>query len=220
MKQFKEIETTTIVNEDMKVETRTKTTLHTIRSWDELKEEEQEKEIEKNQEIIYQYYQEEIYDNFLCDLENLKEEYKNINFDTIYFESCSQGGWIDKVKDFRVNYSIDILGETLEVSDIDLHIRRLISNIDENDINIYDYYIDNDKLEKTQNTKKYKKWIESIVKEVNSWINIVNELCDFILSKEYEYPYNMKNEEDKEFLDRFFEEQEFETIETIENIEV
>lgn len=220
MKQFKEIETRTIVNEDMKVETRIKTTLHTIRNWDELTTEEKEKEIEKRQEIIYQDYQEEIYNNFLDDLENVKEDFKNITFDTIYFESCSQGGWIDKIKDFKVYYNINILGETLEVSDIDLHIRRLIQNIDANDINVYDYYIESDKLEKIQNTKKYKKWLEDIEKEINSWINRINKLCGFILSREYYCPYSLEDPDDKEFLDRFFEEEEFEKVETIENIEV
>lgn len=220
MKQFKKINTTTIVNENMKVETRTTTTLHTIRTWEELSKEEQEKEIESQQERIYEIYQDTIYENYKCDLDNLKCELKNIDFEDIYFDSCSQGSWIDKIKGFKVYYSIDIFGETLEVSDVDLHIRKYIENINENDINIYEYYIDSETLEKIEKTKKYKNWIKSIIKEVNDFIDRINELCKELLDKEYCCPYNLENKEDKEFFDWYFENEEFETIEIIENIEV
>lgn len=220
MKQFKKIDTITIVNEDMKVETRTKTTLHKIRSWEELSREEQEEEIESRHESIYETYQDTLYENFKCDLDNLKCELKNIEFEDIYFDSCSQGSWIDIIKGFKVYYSIDIFGETLEVADIDLHIRKYIDNINENDINIYDYYIDSEKMEKIENSKKYKNWIKSIIKEVNDFIDKINDLCKGLLSKEYYCPYNLEDQEDKEFFNWYFEDEEFETIETIDNIEV
>lgn len=220
MKQFKEIETRTIVNENMKVETRTKTTLHTIRVWNELTTEEKEKEIDARKDSIYEWYQQDLYDIYLDNLENIKEEFKHINFENVFLDSNSQGCWIDKVYKFNVYYSIDIFGETLEVEDIDLHIRKYIDNINESDIYVCDYYIETEKMEKIQKSKKYKNWINSIIKEVNSFIDRVNVACKEIMDKEYYYPYNLENEEDKEFLECYFDNEEFETVEIIENIEV
>lgn len=215
MKQFKTIETTTYVEENMKVETMTTTTLHTIRTWEELTTEEKEKEIEARQQSIYQLYQEDLYNSFLCDLDYIREKYKNIDFENVYVDSNSQGNWIDSVKGFRYcGDSINVYGEWIEIEDIDLHIRKYI---DSYDININDYYIDSDLLEKIQKTKKYKKWIESIEKDVNNWINDVNEACKYIMSREYYCPYNLENEEDREYLDNYFCEEEFETTEVIEN---
>ena len=220
MKQFKEIETKTIVNEDMKVETRTNTTLHTIRSWQELTKEEKEKEIERRQESIYQLYQEDLARGYEYELEYIKEKYKNIDFDNVYLDSNSQGAWIDTVKKFKVYYSIDILGETIEIDDIDLHIRRYIDKINENDINVYDYYIEEDKMNRIEKTKKYKHFINKIINEVNNWIDDINSAAKDVLSKEYYCPYNLEDTEDKEWLDMYFENEEFEKVETIENIEV
>ena len=220
MEKFKEIETRTIVNENMKVETRTKTTLHTIRSWEELSTEEKKKEIESSHESIYELYQENLYNNFMFELEDIKNKYKNISFDTVYIDSNSQGWWIDKIAKFKVYYSIDIFGEILEIDDIDFHIRRYIDNINENDIYVYDYYIETDKMEKIKNSKKYKKWIDSIIKEVNSFIDNINSACKEVGNGEYHCPYDLEDQDDKEFLDVFFENEEFETIEVIENIEV
>lgn len=154
MKTFREIETTTIVNEDMTTETKTRTTLHTIKTWDELEREQQEEEIQKRQEDIYMLYQDYLYENFKCDLEYLKETFKNIDFDTIYIDSNSQGWWVDKIEDFRYyNNGIDIYGEHLEIEDIDFHIRKYIEDFE---INIYDYYIDADKLKKLKTQKNIK----------------------------------------------------------------
>lgn len=220
MEKYKEINTITIVNENMKVETRTKTTLHTIRSWEELTTEEKKKEIEERHESIYELYQENLYNNFLFELEDIKEQFENISFDTIYMDSNSQGWWIDRVVKFKVYYSINIFGETLEVEDINLHIRKYIDNIDENDIYVYDYYIETDKMEKIKNSKKYKNWIDSIIKEVNSFIDKINSACKEVGNGEYHCPYDLEDTEDREFLEVYFENEEFETIENIENIEV
>ena len=210
MKQFKKVETTTTINEDMKTETHTTTTLHTIRSWQELSKEEQEEEIKRQQENIYMLYQEDLYNNFLADLDYLKEQFKNIEFENIYLDSNSQGWWVDSVKDFRYNtQGIEVYGEYIEIDDIDLHIRKYIDSFD---INIYDYGIDSDKLEKIKKTKKYKNWYSNIEKDIQEWVNLANEYCSDIGNKEFYCPYNLDDDEDKEWLDNYFESQEFEEI--------
>lgn len=215
MRQFKTIETTTYVEENMKVETITTTTLHTIKTWSELTTEEKEKEIESKHESIYELYQEDLYQDFLFELDNIREKYKNIEFENVYIDGNSQGNWIDSVKGFRYcGDSINIYGEWVEIEDIDLHIRKYIDNYD---ININDYYIESDLIEKIQNTKKYKKWIEKIEKEIEAWIKDVNEACKYIMDREYHSPYDLENEEDREYLDNYFCQEEFETTEVIEN---
>ena len=217
MKRFKEVETRTIINEDNSVETRTITTLHTIRNWSELTRDEQEKEIEKNSEGIYCDYQDMLYEDFKCDLDLLREKYKNIDFGEVYFDSCSQGSWVDTIKDFRyLDSGVDIYGEHLDIDSVDLHIRRYIEDFD---INIIDYYVDTEKLEKIKETKKYKKWFNNIHNDITNWMQEINELCKYLLSKEYCSPYNLDDAEDKDFLDYYFENEEYETIEVLENVE-
>lgn len=212
METFKEVNTITTIDENNEVVTKTTTKLHTIRTWSELSREEQEQEIESNSESIYMNYQDDLYNLYDEELERIKDEYKNIDFDYVYLDGNSQGAWIDSVKNFKVYYNIDVFGETLEVDDIDLHIRRYIEEITENNINIYDYYIDSEKLEKIQKSKKYKEWINTIIKEVNSWIDEVNEAAKEVLQKEYCYPYNLDDPEDKEWLDNYFDNEEFEKV--------
>ena len=187
------------------------------KNWEELTTEEKEKEIEKNSEEIYQQYQEDIYNNFLYDLEEIKEDFKNINFENIYLDSNSQGGWIDSVKNFKYQAEpIQIYGEDLDINEIDFKIRRYIEEITENDICIYDYYIDSEKLEKIQSTKKYQKWIAAIVQDVNNWIDRVNEAAAEVLKNEYSYPYNLNDGEDRYFLDNYFCDCDFTYTEEIE----
>ena len=215
MKKFKEVETRTIINEDMKVETRTKTTLHIIRTWGELTKEEKEQEIKDRHESIYQCYQEDLYFGFQADMEYFKEKYKNIDFENVYMDGNSQGNWIDSIKGFRYcGDAINIYNEWVEIEDIDLHIRKYIENFD---ININDYYIDSEKIEKIKNTKKYKKWIKNIEEEITNWIQDINSSCKYIMDREYCYPCDLDNTEDKEYLDMYFENEEFETIEVLEN---
>lgn len=214
MEKIRQVKTITTINENMEIETKTITTLHTYRNWHELTREEQEKEIEKHGESIDIQYHEELYNNFLYDLDNLKLEFKNIEFDTIYLDSNSQGWWIDSIKGFKYNNEgIDIYGEHLEVEDIDLHIRKYIEYCD---TEINDYYIDTDKLDKIRDTKKYQKWIQEIRTEVEKWIDKANEICGNIGNKEYCCPYNLDNTEDKDWLDSYFAEEVFETIENID----
>lgn len=188
----------------------TNTIIEIKKTWDELTREEKEKEIEKNQELIYQYYQDDLAACYDCDLENIKDEYKNINFDYVYLDSNSQGGWIDSIKNFKYQAEpINIYGEDIEINDIYLHIRKYIEEITADDIDIYEYYIDNEKLEKIKATKKYQKWINNIVKDVNNWIDAVNDAAKIILSKEYYCPYNMDDEEDADYLNYFFSDSVF-----------
>ena len=210
MERFKEIKTIKTINIDTKEEEETTTTRnYVIKKWEDLTTEEKEKEIENNKEAIYETYQEDIYNEFKYDLEYIKEQYKDIDFNTIYIDSNSQCNWIDKVDKFKFYKSIEIYGETIEIYDIDLHIRRYIEEINENDINIYTYYLDNETLEKIQNTKKYKKFINEIINYINKWINEVNEACKKIMSKEYYYPYNLDDSEDSDYLDNYFSYSEF-----------
>ena len=205
--------TITTKTEDLSTHEETETQrqyIEVIKSWSELSEAEKEKEIEKNSEEIYQQYQEDIYNNFLYDLEEIKEDFKNINFENIYLDSNSQGGWIDSIKNFRYTAEpLQVYGEDIDINDIDFKIRKYIDTISENDIFIYDYYIDSEKLEKIQSTKKYKKWLAAIVQDVNNWIDRINKAAAEVLKNEYTYPYNLNDAEDVYFLDNYFCDMEF-----------
>jgi hypothetical protein len=95
---------------------------------------------------------------------------------------------------------------------IDFHIRKLIETFD---IDIYDYYIDSDKLEKIKATKKYQKWINDIRNDIEKWVDCVNSLCSDLGDAEYKYPYDMDDEDDKFYLDMYFEDMDFETYEIV-----
>ena len=210
MKKYEETKIIVTKNTDTgETETKEIKRNYIIKEWNELNNEEKEKEIEKNSELIYQDYQDQLYYIFMDELENIKEKYKNIDFETVYLDSNSQGGWIDTVKNFKYYKNIDILGETIEISDIDLHIRKYIEEITEDDIFIYEYYIENDKIEKIKNTKKYQKFINEIIKEVNDWIKEINKACKTLIDNEYRYPWNINDNDDIDFLNNYFAGEEF-----------
>lgn len=210
MERFKEIKTIKTINLDTnEIKEDTKEKNYTIKVWEELTREEKEEKIQDYCESIYNCYQEDLYFNFQARLQDLQFKYENITFDDIYIDSCSQGAWIDSVKNFKYYRSIEIYGETLEAYDIDLHISKYIKEIDESDIFVSDYYVETEKLEKMKNTKKYKTFINEIIKEVNDWIDEVNEACGVLIRNEYYTPYNLDDEEDKNYLDYYFENKEF-----------
>lgn len=210
MEKYEEIKTISTKNLNTnETETKEIKRKYTIKTWSELTPEEKEKEIERNHESIYSCYQDDLYYMFKDELENIKERYKNIDFETVYIDSNSQGAWIDSVKNFKCYYNIDILGETLEIDEIDLHIRKYIEEITENNIFLYEYYIESEKIEKIKNTKKYKKFINEIIKDVNNWIEEINKECKYLIDNEYRYPYNINDPEDLEFLNNFFENEQF-----------
>lgn len=149
-----------------------------VKTWDELTEEEKEKEIERNCEILTNEWNNLCYENFEFELEDIKDSYKNIKFDDVYIDDNSQGWWIDRVKNF--NYQVDdivIYGELISLYDIDLTIHQIINHITEDDDVVEDYYIDSDKLKKIKATKKYQKLVNDIVEDVNKWIDEINEVC-------------------------------------------
>ena len=215
MRTIKEIIETTIIENEK--ETKTKRVVeHIIRSWDELSREEKEKEIEKRHEQIYEWYQEDMYNIYKESLEMLKEDFPHIDFEDIYLDSNSQGWWIDRIKDFKYNTDdIEIYGEKLWVDYVDFRIRKIIEDFD---INIDDYYVSEDKLRKIITTKKYQKWYEDIKKDIQNWIDRLNVICATLGNAEYYYPYNLDNENDKDWLDNYFSDEEFtDTREVFEN---
>jgi hypothetical protein len=208
------IETTIIENEK---ETKTKRVVeHIIRSWDELSREEKEKQIQAYSECIYREYQEQKYNIFLDEIQMLKEDYPHIHFEDIYLDSNSQGWWIDRIKDFR--YEIDdliVFNERVGINDIDFKIRRLIEGFD---LDIWTYYIDSKTLSKIENTKKYQNWYNNIRKDVENWVNRVNDICSDLGRAEYECPYNLDDDYERDFLDNYFSDMAFtDTREVFEN---
>lgn len=162
---------------------------YVVKTWDELTEEEKEEQKEKYCEEIYRDWDDLCYENFKNELEEIKERYKNIKFDDIYLDDNSHGWWIDRVKNF--NYQTDdiaIYGELISLYDIDLTIHQIINHITEDDVVVEDYYIDDNKLEKIKATKKYKKWVNDIVEDVNKWIDEINEVCIKYMNN-YNYNY-------------------------------
>ena len=188
----------------------TKTKIQTIKSWDELTTEEKEAEIERNSEGIYSAYQDELYYEYQADIDYIREKYKNITFKEIYFDYCSQGSWIDSIKDFKYNAEpIEIFGEYIELYDIDIHIRKYIEPIDADAVEIYTYNIPVEKEERIKATKKYQKWVNSIVADVNQWIEEVNAAAKIVIDGECHCPYNLNDSEDASFFDFYFENEEY-----------
>ena len=171
--------------------------------------EEKEKEIDNKKESIYELYQDDLYQDFLYNLDYIKEKYNNIDFNTIYIDSNSQGAWIDSIKNFKCYYTIDIFGETIEIEDIDLHIGKYIDKIDQTNIYINDYYIEEKLHNKIIKTKKYKNFINEIIKDVNNWIDEINAACAEIMKNEYCYPYNLDDPDDVDYLNNYFCDDEF-----------
>lgn len=160
---------------------------YVVKTWDELTEDEKETEKEKYCEEIYKDWDDLCYERFKYDLEDIKERYKNIKFDDILLDYNSHGYWIDSIKGFEYcPEEISIYGEDISLYDIDIKICQTIKNITTDDIIIEDYYIDSEKLEKIKATKKYKKWVNDIVEDVNNWIDEVNEICNNYI-KNYNY---------------------------------
>lgn len=189
-----------------------------VKTWDELTEDEKEIEKEKYCEEIYRDWDDLCYENFKNELEEIKERYKNIKFDDIYLDDNSHGWWIDRVKNF--NYQVDdieIYGELISLYDIDLTIHKIINHITEDDVVVEDYYIDDNKLEKIKATKKYKKWVNDIVEDVNKWIDDINEVCIKYMNN---YNYNYTPDD---FVEDYFKNNDIEFkyyVDTIESEEV
>ena len=164
----------------------------------------------KNKEGIYEYYQDCNYEDYKCELENLKEDFKDISFEDIYLDSNSQGWWIDRVKDFKLHFDdIEIYNESLYI-DYDMKIRQ---DIDYIEIYSSSYRgISVKKWNKIISTKKYQNWINKAQKRVDEWKNRVNDICYNLGHSEYNFP---SLEEDSYIFDCYFEDTEFEDIEEL-----
>lgn len=210
MEKYKEIKTIKTINKETgKEEIKETERNYIIKKWDELTREEKEQEIDNKKEAIYQYFQDDLYYIFKDTLEIIKEKYNNIDFNTVYIDSNSQGAWIDSIKNFKCYYTIDIFGETIEIEDIDLHIRKYIDKIDQANIYINDYYIEEKLHNKIIKTKKYKNFINKIIKDINNWIDEINAACAEIMKNEYCYPYNLDDPDDVDYLNNYFCDDEF-----------
>lgn len=215
MRTYKEVIETTIIENEK--ENKTKRVLeHTIRSWEELSREEKEKEIEKRQEQIYECYQEDMYMLYNDELEQLKEDFPHIHFENIYLDSNSQGWCIDSIKDFH--YDVDdliVFNERVGISYVDFKIRKIIKDFD---LYVCDYYIDSKTLSRIVQTKKYQNWYNNIRKDIQNWIDRVNTICSELCNSAYNYPSNLDDEVERDFLDNYFSDMEFtDTREAFEN---
>ena len=121
MKKYKKIVNIKKIDENNNIEEITRESIHYIKNWQDLTREEKEEEIEKRQESIYESYQELLYEDFKNDLENIKIEFNNIDFENIYLDSNSQGWWIESINkicqtigngEFYCPYNLDDINDS------------------------------------------------------------------------------------------------------------
>lgn len=173
------------------------TNYYIIKEWAELSEAEKEREINKYTDIIMQAWYDYINYCYECDIEDIKCRYKEkgIEFDDVYIDSNSQGWWIDKIRNLKVYRSIKIFGEDIEIDDVDIHSRKILEL---DDIYIYDYYIEEAKLKRIENTKKYKDFIASVKKDLEDMLEEINRAAKTYFEDEY-------NGAPKEFIEDIME---------------
>lgn len=187
---------------------------YVVKTWEELTEDEKEKKKENYCEDISSSWWELCYKDFEYGLEEIKEKYKNIKFENVYIDDNFQCWCVEEVKGFKYcTDSISIYDENISIDDIDLTIRKTIEMITANDVIIDDYYIDSNKLERIKNTKKYQKWVEEIVQDVNNWVEEINNLCKDYMKKVYNIP--------NEFVEDYFRDDEFDFyVDTIDSAQL
>lgn len=188
---------------------------YVVKSWEELTIEEQKTLIEEKEDLIMENWQYFAFEDFKYGIKEIKEKYKNIKFENVCIEDNSSGDlWVDRVEEFKYcTDSISIYDENISVDDIDLTIRETIEEINANDVIIDDYYIDSNKLERIKNTKKYQKWVEEIVQDVNNWVEEINNLCEDYMKKVYSIP--------NEFVKDYFINDKFEFyVDTIDSTQL
>lgn len=160
------------------------TNYYIVKEWAELSEAEKEKEIKKYEDIIMQDWYDYISECYESSIEYIKDRYKEkgIEFDNVYIDSNSQGWWIDKIRNLKVYRSIKIFGENIEIDDVDIHSRKILEL---DDIYIYDYYIEEAKLKRIENTKKYKDFIASVKKDLEDMLEEINRAAKTYFEDEY-----------------------------------
>lgn len=173
------------------------TNYYIVKEWAELSEAEKEKEIESYEDIIMQEWYDYINDCYECDIEDIKCRYKEkgIEFDDVYIDSNSQGWWIDKIRNLKVYRSIKIFGEDIEIDDVNIYSRKILEL---DDIYINDYYIEEAKLKRIENTKKYKDFIASVKKDLEDMLEEINGAAKTYFEDEY-------NGATKEFIEDIME---------------
>ena len=209
-----------------------------VKTWDELSEDEKQKEIEKNSEQLYCDYDNsewELAEHCLNDLiSNLKIIHFKDNdiLKAIYFDENSQGWWIDRVIEKNIFATCDIF----DMENVELILKWGRLHTFENDFNnnysgCYCYfnqfqtdfesgYYTFEELEKMSNTLatnsnglKFEEfniaWNE-FKKEYNYFVEQFNLIINEYFNNRYNLP--------QDFIDNFFEDMEFEFFkEVVEN---
>ena len=147
-----------------------------VKEWAELSEAEKEREIENNAEMLVCNWNDLAYEYYKEDIEDIKDRYskKGITFTNVYLDSNSQGWWVDSIEDLKADRNIEIFGEYLEVYDIDIKIRKYIEL---EDISLNDYYIEEAKLKRIENTKKYKDFMASLKQDLEDMFEEINKVA-------------------------------------------
>lgn len=176
---------------------------YVIKTWDELTEAEKEEQIEKNSESISMDWQDMLYEDYKYELEEIQAKYKEkgITFEDVYLDENSQGWWIDSIKKLQVNRSINIYGEELSVYDVDIKFRRYMYL---EDVYLDDYYIEEAKLKRIENTKKYKKFMDELKKDIQDMFDEINNIAENYFINEYDIT--------RDFIDSCMEWREFEYL--------
>jgi hypothetical protein len=214
---------------------RTITKKYIIKTWDELTEEEKEKEIEKNSEQLYCSYDNSEWEATENCLNDLMSNLKIIHFrdndilKTISFDDNSQGWWIDRVIEKNIYATCDVF----DFEDIELILKWGRLHTFENDFNnnmcgCYCYfnqfqtdfesgYYTFEELEKLANTKTqngngfmfeefYNAWNE-FKKEYNYFVEQFNLIINEYFNNRYNLP--------QDYIDFFFEDMEFEFLKEV-----
>lgn len=176
---------------------------YVIKTWDELTEAEKEEQIEKNSESISMDWQDMLYEDYKYELEEIQAKYKEkgITFEDVYLDENSQGWWIDSIKKLQVNRSINIYGEELSVYDVDIKFRRYMYL---EDVYLDDYYIEEAKLKRIENTKKYKKFMDELKKDIQDMFDEINNIAENYFINEYDIT--------RDFIDSCMEWRKFEYL--------
>ena len=160
-----------------------------IKTWDELTEEEKQKQIEKHQDYIWEDNERCCYDDYLYRIDELKSKLKYITFKDVYIDENSQGYWIEKVHDFSICIEID--GNIID--DIEFRIRKFIGNIQT--IRLNDEWLSLEEVAECDIINELKQEFELFKTEVNTIV------------KDY---FNNIYDIDDDFINFYFEDMKFE----------
>lgn len=171
-----------------------------VKEWAELSEAEKEKELEKCNEWLSYTWGNIVSENYENDIADIKDRYakKGIHFEDIYLETSYMRYWVDKIKNLSVNRNIKIFGEDIEINDVYVKVGE---DVETDDIEIYEYYIDDAKLERIKATKKYQNFIEEIRKDLQDMLDEIDKAVKTLNYDEYNIP--------QEFIEEYMEDGEY-----------